>query len=386
MFIKELKLRAIKAFQDVCGYEATTFVQAPGRVNLIGEHTDYNDGFVMPCAIDYQAVVACAKRSDGIVRLISLDYDNVQDSFSVDVIIKPTDDKLWANYMRGVVHFIKKAGYSIGGADIAITGNVPLGAGLSSSAALEIVTGQAMKVLYDLSVSQSELALIGQASEHNFAGCNCGIMDQMISACGEKGHALLLDCRSLETKAVHIPDGVSIMIVNSNVPHSLVDGAYNSRRQQCEEASAILGKVALRDATLEELNASRIEKKSDIYKRAHHVISENNRTQACADALIAGDLQKVGEHMYASHDSMRDDFEITVPEIDYIVEVLSEVLGTKGGVRMTGGGFGGCCVALMPTDMVEGAKRAIEAKYEAQTGIKESIYICSPQDGASLVA
>ena len=386
MFIKELKLRAIKAFQDVCGYEATTFVQAPGRVNLIGEHTDYNDGFVMPCAIDYQAVVACAKRSDGIVRLISVDYDNVQDSFSVDVIIKPTDDKLWANYMRGVVHFIKKAGYSIGGADIAITGNVPLGAGLSSSAALEIVTGQAMKVLYDLSVSQSELALIGQASEHNFAGCNCGIMDQMISACGEKGHALLLDCRSLETKAVHIPDGVSIMIVNSNVPHSLVDGAYNSRRQQCEEASAILGKVALRDATLEELNASRIEKKSDIYKRAHHVISENNRTQACADALIAGDLQKVGEHMYASHDSMRDDFEITVPEIDYIVEVLSEVLGTKGGVRMTGGGFGGCCVALMPTDMVEGAKRAIEAKYEAQTGIKESIYICSPQDGASLVA
>jgi galactokinase len=386
MFIKELKLRAIKAFQDVCGYEATTFVQAPGRVNLIGEHTDYNDGFVMPCAIDYQAVVACAKRSDGIVRLISVDYDNVQDSFSVDIIIKPTDDKLWANYMRGVVHFIKKAGYSIGGADIAITGNVPLGAGLSSSAALEIVTGQAMKVLYDLSVSQSELALIGQASEHNFAGCNCGIMDQMISACGEKGHALLLDCRSLETKAVHIPDGVSIMIVNSNVPHSLVDGAYNSRRQQCEEASAILGKVALRDATLEELNASRIEKKSDIYKRAHHVISENNRTQACADALIAGDLQKVGEHMYASHDSMRDDFEITVPEIDYIVEVLSEVLGTKGGVRMTGGGFGGCCVALMPTDMVEGAKRAIEAKYEAQTGIKESIYICSPQDGASLVA
>ncbi|MFT7681831.1 MAG: galactokinase [Moritella dasanensis] len=385
MSTNELKLRAAKAFQDVCGYEATTFVQAPGRVNLIGEHTDYNDGFVMPCAIDYQTVVACAKRTDGIVRLISVDYDNVQDSFAVGATIKPTDDKLWANYMRGVVHFLKKRGYTMGGADIAITGNVPLGAGLSSSAALEVVTGQAMKALYDLEVTQSGLALIGQASEHNFAGCNCGIMDQMISACGEKNHALLLDCRSLETKAVHIPEGISIMIINSNVTHSLVDGTYNALREQCEEASRILGKIALRDATLAELNASNIEKGSDVYKRAHHVISENDRTEACADALIAGDLQKVGEYMYASHDSMRDDFEITVPEIDYIVKVLSEVLGTKGGVRMTGGGFGGCCVALMPSDMVVQAKAAIEAKYEAQTGIKESIYICTPQDGAGLV-
>lgn len=385
MFTNELKLRAAKAFQDVCGYQATTFVQAPGRVNLIGEHTDYNDGFVMPCAIDYKAVVACAKRSDGIVRLISVDYDNVQDSFDITATIKPTEDKLWANYMRGVVHFLKEKGYAMGGADIAISGNVPLGAGLSSSAALEVVTGQAMKALYDLQVTQSDLALIGQASEHNFAGCNCGIMDQMISACGEKGHALLLDCRSLETKAVHIPAGVSIMIINSNVPHSLVDGAYNIRRQQCEEASRLLGKAALRDATLEQLNASSIKKGSDVYKRAHHVISENSRTQACADALIAGDLHKVGEYMYASHDSMRNDFEITVPEIDYIVEILSAVLGDKGGVRMTGGGFGGCCVALMPSEMVAQAKAVIEAKYEAKTSIKESIYITTPQDGAGLI-
>jgi galactokinase len=385
MLTNELKQRVSKVFQDICGYQATTFVQAPGRVNLIGEHTDYNDGFVMPCAIDYKAVVACAKRADGIVRLISVDYDNVQDSFDITTTIKPTEDKLWANYMRGVVHFLKEKGYQMGGADIAITGNVPLGAGLSSSASLEVVTGQAMKALYDLDVSQSDIALIGQASEHHFAGCNCGIMDQMISACGEKGHALLLDCRSLETKMVHIPKDISIMIINSNVTHSLVDGAYNALRQQCEEASRLLGKVALRDATLEELNISSIEKGSDVYKRAHHVISENNRTEACADALIAGDLKKVGEYMYASHKSMRDDFEITVPEIDYIVEVLSEILGTKGGVRMTGGGFGGCCVALMPSNMVEQAKAAIEAQYEVKTGIKESIYICTPQDGAGLV-
>jgi galactokinase len=380
-----LKQRAANAFQDVCGYSATTFVQAPGRVNLIGEHTDYNDGFVMPCAIDYQAVIACAKRDDGVIRLISVDYDHVQDSFVVNQEIKPTEDKLWANYMRGVVHFLKEKGYSFGGADIAITGNVPLGSGLSSSAALEVVTGQAMKTLYELDVTQSDLALIGQAAEHHFAGCKCGIMDQMISACGENNHALLLDCRSLKTKAVHIPDGVSIMIVNSNVTHSLVDGAYNALREQCEEASRQLGKVALRDATLAELNASHITKGSDIYKRAHHIISENDRTVACANALIAGDLQQVGEYMYASHASMRDDFEITVPEIDYIVEVLTEAIGTKGGARMTGGGFGGCCVALMPTDMVPQVRAVIEAKYQAKTGIKESIYICTAQNGAGVI-
>lgn len=385
MSTNELKQRAAKAFQEVCGYAATTFVRAPGRVNLIGEHTDYNDGFVMPCAIDYQAVVACAKRDDGIVRLISVDYDNAQDSFEVASEIKPTEDKLWANYMRGVIHYLKERDYAVGGADIAITGNVPLGSGLSSSAALEIVTGQAMKALYGLDVSQSDLAFIGQKSEHNFAGCMCGIMDQMISACGKEEHALLLDCRSLETKAVHIPQDVTIMIINSNVKHTLVDGAYNTRREQCEEAARIMGKKALRDATLKELDASDIEKGSDVYKRAHHVISENDRTVACADALIAGDLQKVGEYMYASHASMRDDFEITVPEIDYIVEVVAEVLGNKGGVRMTGGGFGGCCVALMPSDMVENAKAAIEAKYEAKTGIKESVYICTPQDGAGAI-
>ena len=385
MSTTQLKQRAALAFEQICGYQATTFVQAPGRVNLIGEHTDYNDGFVMPCAIDYQAVIACAKRSDGIVRLISVDYDHVQDIFDVNAEITPTEDKLWANYMRGVFHFLKQKGYQLGGADLAITGNVPLGSGLSSSAALEIVTGQAMKALYDLNVTQSDLALIGQAAEHHFAGCKCGIMDQMISACGEKGHALLLDCRSLESKAVHIPEGVSIMIVNSNVPHSLVDGAYNALRDQCEQASHLLNKAALRDATLAELDNSNIEKGSDIYKRAHHVISENNRTEACAEALIAGDLQKVGEYMYASHESMRDDFEITVPQIDYIVEILAEVIGSQGGARMTGGGFGGCCVALLPTNLVDQAKTAIDTKYEAKTGIAPSIYICTPQSGAGLI-
>jgi galactokinase len=385
MSIQALKSRAIEAFQDVCGYQPTTFVQAPGRVNIIGEHTDYNDGFVMPCAIDFQALIACAKRTDGIVRLISVDYGNVQDAFEIAKSITVSKDKLWANYMRGVIHFLKEKGYQMGGADIAITGNIPLGAGLSSSAALEVVTGQAMKALYDLTVTQSDLAFISQASEHHFAGCNCGIMDQMISACGKKDHALLLDCRTLQTKAVAIPEAISIVIINSNITHSLVDGAYNRLREQCEEAAHRLGKVALRDATLKELNASNIEQGSDVYKRAHHIITENSRVEACADALIAGDLQRVGEYMYVSHQSMRDDFEITVPEIDYIVQILTDVIGSKGGVRMTGGGFGGCCVALMPTDMVDQAKMIIEEKYEAKTGIKASIYICNAQDGSGLL-
>jgi galactokinase len=340
---------------------------------------------VMPCAIDFQALIACAKRTDGIVRLISVDYGNVQDAFEIAKSITVSKDKLWANYMRGVIHFLKEKGYQMGGADIAITGNIPLGAGLSSSAALEVVTGQAMKALYDLTVTQSDLAFISQASEHHFAGCNCGIMDQMISACGKKDHALLLDCRTLQTKAVAIPEAISIVIINSNITHSLVDGAYNRLREQCEEAAHRLGKVALRDATLKELNASNIEQGSDVYKRAHHIITENSRVEACADALIAGDLQRVGEYMYVSHQSMRDDFEITVPEIDYIVQILTDVIGSKGGVRMTGGGFGGCCVALMPTDMVDQAKMIIEEKYEAKTGIKASIYICNAQDGSGLL-
>lgn len=377
--------RANKAFTSITGQQPSHTVYAPGRVNLIGEHTDYNDGFVMPCAIDYQAIITCAKRDDNKVRLISVDYDNAVDEFSLDNEIVATDDKLWANYMRGTIYYLKKAGYQFAGADIAITGNIPLGAGLSSSAALEIVTAQAFKTLYQLDISPSDMAKCGQLAEHNFAGTKCGIMDQMISAGGQQGHAMLLDCRSLTTKAVHIPDNVAIMIVNSNVKHSLVDGQYNTRREQCEQASAILGKKALRDATLDELNASEIKKGSDVFKRAHHVISENDRTVACAEALIKGDLQQVGQYMYASHESMKNDFEITIPEIDFIVDTLKNAIGTQGGARMTGGGFGGCCVALMPIEMVDTVKEAIEHHYEAHTGIKESIYICRPQAGAGEV-
>lgn len=383
--MNQLKNQATTGFKTICGYEPTTFVQAPGRVNLIGEHTDYNDGFVMPCAINYCAVVACAKRDDYIIRLISVDYDNVTDEFDVSQEIKPTEDKLWANYMRGVVHFLKARGYQLGGADIAISGNVPLGSGLSSSAALEVVTGQALKTLYDLNVSQTDIALIAQQAEHHFAGSLCGIMDQLISACGQKDAALFIDCRSLDKQAVSIPANTTIMIVNSNIKHSLVDGEYNSRRQQCETAAATIGVKALRDADMDALNAAIDNTDSEVYCRARHVITENARTQEMVTALQNGDLHRAGQLMAQSHASMRDDFEITTPEIDCLVETLQNAIGDKGGARMTGGGFGGCVVALLPSELVDNARTAVENSYQAQTGIKESIYICTAQAGAGVM-
>lgn len=384
--MNQRKTQAAAGFKTICGYEPTTFVQAPGRVNLIGEHTDYNDGFVMPCAINYCAVVACAKREDDIIRLISVDYDNATDEFKVGQTIEPTEDKLWANYMRGVVHFLKQRGYEFGGADIAVSGNVPLGSGLSSSAALEVVTGQALKTLYDLDVSQTDLALIAQQAEHHFAGSLCGIMDQLISACGEQGSALFIDCRSLEKQAVSIPDNTVIMIVNSNIKHSLVDGEYNSRRRQCETAAAKIGVKALRDADMVALNSAISDTNSEVYRRARHVITENARTQAMVEVLQNGDLSRAGELMAQSHASMRDDFEITTPEIDFLAETLQTAIGDKGGARMTGGGFGGCVVALLPAELVDTARTAVENSYQAQTGIKESIYICTAQAGAGVLA
>lgn len=228
------------AFKATLGYAPTHIVQAPGRVNLIGEHTDYNDGFVLPCAINYQTVVAAAKRDDNIVRVISVDYGNAQDEFDLTQEIAFQHDKMWANYIRGVVKCLLARGFQFTGADIAVSGNVPQGAGLSSSAALEVVIGQTFKVLFNLEISQAEIALNGQQAENEFVGCNCGIMDQMISAEGSQQHAMLLDCRSLETTSVSMPEELAVVIINSNKKRGLVDSEYNTRREQCEAVAAIL--------------------------------------------------------------------------------------------------------------------------------------------------
>ncbi|WP_318513406.1 galactokinase [Photobacterium leiognathi] len=374
------------AFTAVLGYQPSHLIQAPGRVNLIGEHTDYNDGFVLPCAINYQTVVAAAPRTDNIIRVVSVDYDNATDEFDLTQPIEFQQDKMWANYIRGVVKCLLERGLTFTGADIAVTGNVPQGAGLSSSAALEVVIGQTFKVLYNLEISQADIALNGQQAENQFVGCNCGIMDQMISAEGRENHAMLLDCRSLETQAVSIPEDMAVVIINSNKKRGLVDSEYNTRRQQCEEAARIFGVKALRDVTIEQFNAKAHELDELVAKRARHVITENDRTVEAATALRNHDMKRMAELMAQSHASMRDDFEITVFEVDTLVNIVKDVIGEQGGVRMTGGGFGGCIVALVPPTLVDDVKAAVEAKYQATTGLKESIYVCQAKDGAGKIA
>ncbi|WP_099074861.1 galactokinase [Proteus alimentorum] len=371
-----------RSFSSIFGYAPTHFIQAPGRVNLIGEHTDYNDGFVLPCAINYQMVVAAAKREDNTIRVIAVDYQNEVDEFSLDNTIEFLPNKMWANYVRGVIHFLQKDNYSFHGMDIAISGNIPQGAGLSSSAALEVAIGQTLKTLYQLPISQKEIALNGQKAENQFVGCNCGIMDQLISACGEENHALLIDCRSLETSAVTMPENRVVMIINTNKKRGLVDSEYNTRRQQCEEAAHILNVTALRDATLDDLLAKKALMSDVVYRRARHVITENSRTLDAAEALRHGDLTTLSQLMMQSHHSMRDDFEITVKEVDSLVEIVKSVIGDRGGVRMTGGGFGGCVVALMTPDLVDKVVDSVKAQYEAKTGLKETIYVCSASQGA----
>ena len=373
------------AFNSVLSYAPTHIVQAPGRVNLIGEHTDYNDGFVLPCAINYQTVVAAAKRDDNIVRVVSVDYGNETDEFDITQEITFQENKMWANYIRGVVKCLIGRGFEFKGADISVSGNVPQGAGLSSSAALEVVIGQTFKELYNLNISQAEVALNGQQAENEFVGCNCGIMDQMVSAEGNENHAMLLDCRSLETTAVAMPEDMSVVIINSNKKRGLVDSEYNTRREQCEEAARIFGVKALRDVSIDMFNAKAHELDEMVAKRARHVITENDRTEEAAKVLASGDMKRMAILMAESHASMHDDFEITVKEVDALVDIVKNVIGENGGVRMTGGGFGGCIVALVPPTLVNEVKAAVEELYESATGLKESIYVCQAKNGAGLV-
>ncbi|MGL4920097.1 MAG: galactokinase, partial [Plesiomonas shigelloides] len=361
--MSELTQKVTAAFTEILGYAPTHVIQAPGRVNLIGEHTDYNDGFVLPCAINYQTVVAAARRDDNLVRVIAVDYHNAQDEFDATCAPAFLPEKMWANYIRGVVTCLRERGYQFGGVDLAVSGNVPQGAGLSSSAALEVVIGQTFKVLYGLEISQAEIALNGQQAENQFVGCNCGIMDQMISAEGQAGHALLLDCRTLETDAVAMPSTLRVMIINSNKKRGLVDSEYNTRRRQCEQAAEIFGVPALRDVTLAQFTAREHELDPVVARRARHVITDNERTLDAAAALRRGDVGAMAELMAQSHASMRDDFAITVPEIDLLVEMIKDVIGEQGGVRMTGGGFGGCVVALVPPTLVEAVTRRVEERY-----------------------
>ncbi len=375
-------------FEHHFGVAPTHLFRAPGRVNLIGEHTDYNDGFVLPCAINYQTVVAGRARNDGIVRVIAADYDNAEDTFSLNDVITHKDDAQWANYVRGVAVHLIKHGLTLTGADMVITGNVPQGAGLSSSASLEVAVGLALSHLSQdaaSAISLQDIALVGQAAENYFVGCNCGIMDQLISALGEPGHALLIDCRSLETKPVSLNSDMAVMLINSNKQRGLVDSEYNRRREQCEAAADFFGVKALRDVSVETFDAQKHELNNVIAKRAKHVVTENARTLAAADAFARSDWKRLSTLMAESHQSMRDDFEITVPEIDLIVDIVSKVIGDEGGVRMTGGGFGGCVIALVPVAHIQSVTDAIVKQYDLTSGLVADIYACSAENGAEVI-
>ena len=379
--------RTAEHFRSVFHAEPSIYVQAPGRVNLIGEHTDYNGGLVLPCAIDYRTVIAARERDDGVVRVVAADYGDAIDEYRLDAPIGRVEQPMWANYVRGVVEQLVERGLPMRGMDMVIAGDVPQGAGLSSSASLSVAIGRLFATLPGFeTLSPIDIALIAQASENDFVGTKCGNMDQISSACGVDGHVLMIDCRSLDVTPVPVPDDAAIMIFNSNVTRGLVDSAYNQRREQCETAARHFGVPALRDLDLATLEARAAELDPVVLKRARHVITENERVVGATEALAAGDLARMGVLMAESHASMRDDFEITVPAIDQLVDIVKGAIGDAGGVRMTGGGFGGCVVAVVPKHLVDAARAAVERDYRSPQGKPATIYVCRPAAGAGQVA
>jgi galactokinase len=382
----ELQQRLIATFVGTFDAAPALVVQAPGRVNLIGEHTDYNDGFVLPCAIDFQTRVAIQSRSDAVVQVVAGDYGQTLDRFRVDAPIERCKRPPWANYVRGVFEVLRERGLPLQGANLAIAGDVPSGAGLSSSASLEVAVGLAVQQLQGLdSLTPTDLALIGQRAENHFVGCQCGIMDQLVSARAQAGQASLIDCRSLDVRAVPVPEEAALLIVHSRVQRGLVGSAYNERRTQCDEAARRLGVAALRDARPDDLPSPAAVAADLVWRRARHVITENQRTLDAAQALASSDLEHLGELMAASHRSMRDDFEITVPAVDRLVAILQAAIDGEGGARMTGGGFGGCVVAVLPAAHVEAVVAAVQREYRSPDGRAATVYVTRAAAGAARV-
>ena len=353
---------------------------APGRVNLIGEFTDYNNGFVLPCALEFATRILYRKRDDNQVVVHSLHYPDEREEFSISDEISQGDSQ-WGNYIRAVAYVFKRQGHQLCGVDLLIDSNVPQGSGLSSSAALEVAVGGVFNELCQLNLTAEQIALLGQEAENDFMDCQCGIMDQLVSAKGQKSHALLIDCESLATDSVHIPEDLSIVIVNSNYPRKLVDSEYNQRRIDCEQAASKMSVASLRDADMTKLNEARSTMSDNEYKRAHHVITENIRVNDAVLALKNSDMQTLRELMTASHQSLKHDFEVTVPETDGLVEICQQALGEAGAVRMTGGGFGGAIVCLCRHNDIDKIKAAVEANYHQRFNIHASIYVGKAGDG-----
>jgi galactokinase len=361
--------------------------RAPGRVNLIGEHTDYNDGFVMPAAIEYYTWTAAAPRTDSALSVYSEQFDE-RVEFSLDELAAPPS-KHWSDYVRGVAAVLQAAGHELRGANLMISSEVPLGAGLSSSAALEVSAALAITSISEIELPPLELARLCQLAEHQYAGTRCGIMDQFISIFGQAAHALMLDCRSLNYSLLPLPKDMRVVICNTQVKHELAGGEYNRRRADCETGVARLRQhnpkiTALRDVSPEFLERHKSEMPEVVYKRCRHVVGENQRVLSAAAALKSRDMTGFGKLMYASHASLRDDYEVSCEELDLLVEIASGMQGVYG-ARMTGGGFGGCTVNLVEIQAVSGFERKVSQLYQEKTGKIPPIYICSAAEGAGRV-
>src|ERR1700723_2462987 len=374
-----LRQKFIQIFGD-----SPRIYQAPGRVNLIGEHTDYNDGFVMPAAIGFYTWIAAAKREDRILEAYSHHFDE-KITFSLDALDGPPR-KHWSDFIRGVAATLQGAGHKLPGANLMIHTEVPLGAGLSSSASLEVATALALTVPSGIAVPRLELAKLCQAAENQYVGARCGIMDQFIASFGVSGSALMLDCRSLEYQLIPVPRDLRLVVCNSMVRHQHASGEYNRRRADCEAGVKLLaqhlpGIRALRDVGIADLDKYKDALPETIYRRCRHVVTENQRVLDAAKALQSGEADGFGRLMYASHASLRDDYGVSCKELDLLVELASSSPGIYG-ARMTGGGFGGCTVNLVRAGHAAAFEAQMARSYQQATGIAPDIYVCEPAQGA----
>lgn len=355
-------------------------VRGPGRVNLIGEHTDYNGGFVMPMAIDRATWIALSPIPENKVEFYAIDHNE-----TLTVELGPqTKGTGWGEYVKGVTWALQEAGYALKGWRAVSSCDVPMGAGLSSSASLELAVAKAFSLASGFDWDAPAMALLGQKAENEWVGVNCGIMDQMISATGQEGKAILIDCRSLDFKAAPLPENSAVVILDTSTRRGLVDSAYNERRAQCEEAARFFGVDLLRDVSLDEFNKRAEALPEMTRRRARHVISENERTVQASEAMDAGDAKLLGALMNASHDSLRDDFEVTNEALNTIVDCARAHTACIG-ARMTGAGFGGCAVALIEAQATDDFLASVKAAYENASGLTPSLYVCQPSNGAEAV-
>jgi len=376
-----LQARVSQQFVQRWGGPPALVVRAPGRVNLIGEHTDYNAGFVLPMAIDRAIWIALRPGHDDRVSVYSLDFDEAA-SFRLSALRR--ENAGWLEYLKGVAWSLQQAGYQLRGWQGVLAGDVPVGAGLSSSAALEVATARAFAAVSQLTWEPAVMAPLCQRAENEWVGMNCGIMDQLISAAGKAGHALLIDCRSLDSRPVPLPPGSAVVVLDTATRRGLVDTAYNERRRQCEDAARQFGVPALRDVSLQQFEARAEALEPVTRRRARHVISENERVLQAVAAMERGDAVELGRLMDASHVSLRDDFEVSSDALNAIVECARAVEGCYG-ARMTGAGFGGCAVALVRAELAERFAGQVAADYQARTGLTPAIYICQATDGAQVL-